>query len=148
MLLDKQLMFSEAQAVTTDAASGDTVDLGPLHSGNTVRDIGVGTPVTFLAQVTTAATAAGAAKVTISLETAKTSDFAHPETLLRSGEIPVGTLKQGYRYLATLPQGVQRYLRVNYTVKNGPLTAGAFTAGLALTVDSQHSYATASRLSV
>lgn len=149
MLLDKGLMFSEAQAVTASAASSDTVDLGPLHSGNTVRDIGVGTPVEFFVQVGKEAKAGvEGTTVKISLQTAKSSNFAEATEVLQSSELPVATLKSGYRYAAVLPQGIQRYLRVNYTVDKGPLTGGEFTAGLVLSTDANHSYATATKITV
>ncbi|GKW21878.1 hypothetical protein PEC302107_36070 [Pectobacterium araliae] len=67
MILDKLLMFSEAQAVTVSAASSDVIDLGPIDG--TRRDIGVGTPLEFFVNVNTAATAADAATVNIQLQT-------------------------------------------------------------------------------
>ncbi|MEX2991182.1 Bbp16 family capsid cement protein [Serratia fonticola] len=141
MILDYLNMFSQAQAVTVTAVSTDVIDLGPLSGGNDVRDIGPGYPIEFLAQVATTATAAGAATVTISLQTSKTSDFATATTLLQTSAIPVADLKVGYRYVATVPHGVQRYLRVNYAVATGPLTAGALTTGLLLDSDAHRTYA-------
>ncbi|EBS4433391.1 hypothetical protein DQE59_05025 [Salmonella enterica subsp. enterica serovar Arechavaleta] len=41
---------------------------------------------------------------------------------------------------AKVPAGVQRYLRVNYVVGTGPLTAGAFTSGINLDVDNNSPY--------
>ena len=49
MILDKLLMFSEAQAVTATAASTDVIDLAPMDG--TRRDIGVGYPLEFWATV-------------------------------------------------------------------------------------------------
>lgn len=98
--------------------------------------------------VASTAAAGGAATVTISLQTSNTSDFASATTLLQTGAIAVADLKVGYRYVATVPHGVQRYLRVNYTVATGPLTAGAFTAGLLLDADAQRSYASAFNITV
>ncbi|EMG3684446.1 TPA: hypothetical protein SMF39_003720 [Serratia marcescens] len=148
MILDYLNMFSQAQAVTSTAPSTDVIDLGPLYAGNDVRDIGPGYPVEFFAQVATNGAASGSATVTISLQTSKTSDFASATTLLQTGAIAVADLKVGYRYVATVPHGVQRYLRVNYTVGTGPLTAGAFTAGLLLDADAQRSYASAFNITV
>lgn len=141
MILDYLNMFSQAQAVTATAVSTDVIDLGPLSGGNDVRDIGPGYSIEFFAQVATNATAGGAATVTISLQTSKTSDFATATTLLQTSAIPVADLKVGYRYVATVPHGVQRYLRVNYAVATGPLTAGALTTGLLLDADAQRTYA-------
>ncbi|HIC7644626.1 TPA: Bbp16 family capsid cement protein [Serratia liquefaciens] len=148
MILDYLNMFSQAQAVTATAPSTDVIDLGPLYAGNDVRDIGPGYPVEFFAQVATNGAAGGSATVTISLQTSKTSDFASATTLLQTGAIAVADLQVGYRYVGTVPHGVQRYLRVNYTVATGPLTAGAFTAGLLLDADAQRSYASAFQITV
>ncbi|QPT15228.1 hypothetical protein I6G37_09925 [Serratia rubidaea] len=148
MILDYLNMFSQAQAVTASAASTDIIDLGPLYAGNDVRDIGPGYPVEFFAQVAANAAAGGSATVTISLQTSKTSDFASATTLLQTGAIAVADLKVGYRYVGTVPHGVQRYLRVNYAVATGPLTAGAFTSGLLLDADAQRSYASAFKITV
>lgn len=138
MILDKLLMFSEAQTVTATAASTDVIDLGPI-AGDT-RDIGVGYPIEFFAQVSTTATAAGAATVQFVLETAKTSDFANSHVLIQSDAKPVADLASGSRIVTKVPFGVLRYLRVRYVVSTGPLTAGAFTAGLLLDVDANRAY--------
>ena len=148
MILDYLNMFSQAQAVTATAPSTDVIDLGPLYAGNDVRDIGPGYPVEFFAQVATNGAAGGSATVTISLQTSKTSDFASATTLLQTNAIAVADMKVGYRYVGKVPHGVQRYLRVNYTVATGPLTAGAFTAGLLLDADAQRSYASAFKITV
>lgn len=114
MILDYLNMFSQAQAVTATAPSTDVIDLGLLYTGNDVRDIGPDTRLSSSPVASTAA-AGGAATVTISLQTSNTSDFASATTLLQTGAIAVADLKVGYRYVATVPHGVQRYLRVNYT---------------------------------
>ncbi|EBF4782371.1 hypothetical protein AC369_07180 [Salmonella enterica subsp. diarizonae] len=138
MILDKLLMFSDEQAVTATAASTDTIDLGPIE-GDT-RDIGVGYPIEFFAQVSTTATATGDATVQFVLETAKTSDFANAHVLIQSAAKPVAELVSGARINAKVPAGVLRYLRVRYVVATGPLTAGSFTSGLLLDVDNQYAY--------
>lgn len=140
MILDKLLMFSEAQAVTATAASTDTIDLGPIKG--TRRDIGVGDPLEFWANVNTSAAAAGAATVNIQLQTS--SDNATWNTLYDSGALALASLTAGKRVLSTtVPKGVLKYLRVNYVVAIGPLTAGAFTAGINLDVDANYHYQTA-----
>jgi hypothetical protein len=133
MILDKLLMFSEAQAVTVTAASTDVIDLGPIKG--TLRDIGVGTPIEFWATVNTTATAAGAATLDVQLQTSL--DNATWVTLFDSGALPLANLVAGKRLFSTkVPQGVLRYLRANFVVATGPLTAGAFTTGMNLDVDS------------
>lgn len=137
MILDKLLMFSEAQAVTASAASTDVIDLGPI-AGNR-RDIGVGYPLEFWALVKTTATAGGAATLNIQLQTS--ADNSSWTTLYDSGSIPLAQLTAGSRVASVkVPSGVLRYLRVNYSVGTGPLTAGAFTAGINLDVDANTPY--------
>ena len=83
MILDKLLMFSEAQAVTASAASTDVIDLAPIDG--TRRDIGVGEPLEFWANVNTTATAAGAATVNVQLQTSP--DNSTWTTLYDSGTL-------------------------------------------------------------
>lgn len=138
MILDKLLMLSEAQAVTATAASTDVIDLGPIKGNR--RDIGVGEPLEFWANVNTTATAAGAATVNIQLQTS--ADNSTWVTLFDSGALALASLTAGKRVLSTkVPAGVLKYLRANYVVGTGPLTAGAFTAGINLDVDANTFYA-------
>lgn len=143
MINDKLLMLSEAQAVTASAVSTDTIDLGPIDG--TRRDIGVGEPLEYWATVNTTATAAGAATVNIQLQTSP--DNSTWTTLTSSGDLALASLVAGRRIASQkVPQGVQRYLRVNYVVGTGPLTAGAFTAGINLDVDGNNHYPIRSRI--
>ncbi|ROU17797.1 hypothetical protein EB837_02965 [Kluyvera ascorbata] len=137
MILDKLLMFSEKQAVTASAASTDVIDLGPIDG--TRRDIGVGYPLEFWATVDTTATAAGAATLNVQLQTSP--DNSTWTTIYDSSALALSSLTVGKRLLSTkVPSGVQRYLRVNYSVGTGPLTAGAFTSGINLDVDNNTPY--------
>lgn len=137
MILDKLLMFSEAQAVTAGGASADVIDLAPIDG--TRRDIGVGYPLEFWANVNTTATAAGAATLNVQLQTSP--DNSTWTTLYDSGTLALAALTAGKRlFSAKVPAGVQRYLRVNYVVGTGPLTAGAFTSGINLDVDNNTPY--------
>jgi hypothetical protein len=143
MILDKLLMFSEAQAVTASAASNDVIDLGPIDG--TRRDIGVGEPLELFVNVNTTATAAGAATVNIQLQTSP--DNSTWTTLTSTGDLALSALTSGKRVMSQkVPQGVLRYLRVNYVVGTGPLTAGAFTAGINLDVDNNSPYPIRSRI--
>ncbi|MBS6032227.1 MAG: hypothetical protein KIB40_03580 [Pantoea sp.] len=143
MILDKLLMFSEAQAVTASAASTDVIDLGPIDG--TRRDIGVGYPLELFVNVNTTAAAAGAATVNIQLQTSP--DNSTWTTLASTSDLALSALTSGKRvWSQKVPQGVQRYLRVNYVVGTGPLTAGAFTAGINLDVDNNSPYPIRSRI--
>ncbi|GAL57163.1 hypothetical protein EV102420_06_00370 [Pseudescherichia vulneris NBRC 102420] len=137
MITDKLLMLSEKQAVTASAASTDVIDLGPIDG--TVRDIGVGEPLEWFVSADTTATAAGAATVNVNLQTS--ADNSTWVTLASSGDLALSALTAGKRIVSQkVPQGVLRYLRLNYTVGTGPLTAGAFTSGINLDVDGNNKY--------
>jgi hypothetical protein len=129
MITDKLNTFSAAQAVTATAASADVLDLGPLTHGNTRRDIGAGEPIHLVVTALTTATATGAATVNFQLQTS--DDNSTWGTLYDSGAVGLTDLAAGKQPVAVaVPRGVRRYLRVNYVVGTGPLTAGSFFAGL------------------
>jgi len=125
MILDKEQLFSDAQAITTTANSTNVIDL--LKD----RDIGVGHPVGVLIQVVTTMTAAGAATLTVTIETDDNASFSSATVLYTSGAIAVADLIAGKRpWLLWFGANNERYIRLVYTVATGPMTAGAVTAGL------------------
>lgn len=126
MLIDSQNEFSNKQAITVTAPSTNIIDLG------VDRDIGKGEPVPILVQVTTAFTAAGAATLTVDLETDDNASFSSATNLWTSGAIGKATLVEGYKFLINyIPRENERYLRLNYTVATGPMTAGNIEACIA-----------------
>tara|TARA_R110002051_G_scaffold315175_1_gene393266 strand:- start:595 stop:1041 length:447 start_codon:yes stop_codon:yes gene_type:complete len=140
MITDKLNTFSAGQAVTSSAASTDVLDLGPLTGGNTRRDIGAGMPLYLFVSVLAAATATGDATVDFQLQTS--DDNSTWVTLASSGPVGKATLTAGARPLImAVPRGVRRYLRVNYVVATGPLTAGQFNALLVNDVQDDIKYA-------
>lgn len=128
MILDRQNLFSNAQAISAAAVSTDIIDLGAA------RDIGPGEPVTF--SVLIQPSSAADATLTATLETSATADFATKKTLLVSGAITGTQLKNGARYVATVPHGTQRYLRVSYAG-----SGVVVTSGLNLDTDAHRNYA-------
>lgn len=127
MILDERNEFADALAVTASAIS-DVIDLG-----GTSQDVGNGEPLYLVIQTDTAATAAGAATVTFSLESDSTADLATSATVhWQSAAIGKATLVAGYLVAAiALPMAAyERYLGVRFTVATGPLTAGKFNAFL------------------
>ena len=136
MIYDKLNTFGTDQAVTTTAASTDIIDLG------VVRDIGNGEPMELVILCTETATASGSATVTFTLETDDNSGFSSAAVLASSGAIGKAALTAGTEVLRVkVPLDVERYLRVNYTVATGPLTAGKFTAFLAHDRQASKAYA-------
>lgn len=137
MLADKLLYFSEAQAVTATAVSTNFIDFSAY------RDIGTGAfSIEVFCNVDEAATAVGAATVTITLECDDNSSFSSPTTLMTTIAIPKATLVIGYQATAgwKVPAGCERYAQLRYTVATGPLTAGKFTAGLTLFTQTFRAY--------
>jgi len=125
MILDKELMMSQAQAVTATAASTNVIDLGARLG----LDPGLSDDLWLQIRVDTAATASGSATVTFALQTDDDEAFGSATTLWTSTAIGKATLAAGYNVVRMrLPLGVERYVRVYYTVATGPLTAGKFDA--------------------
>ena len=136
MMYDKLNAFGTDQAVTATAASTDIVDLGAA------RDMGNGEPLELVILVTQTVTAAGAATVTFTLETDDNAGFSSPVVLASSGAIGKAALTAGTEVLRIkVPLDAERYLRTNYTVATGPLTAGTFTAFLAHDRQASRAYA-------
>ena len=141
MIYDKLLTFGTDQAVTSTAASTDIVDLGAT------RDIGNGEPLELVILCTESATASGSATVTFTFETDDNSSFSSAAVLAGTSAIGKASLTAGTEVLRVkVPLDVERYLRCNYTVATGPLTAGKFTAFL--THDRQANKAYASGFTV
>lgn len=143
MITDKLNTFSAGQDVTATAASTDVIDLGPLSGGNTRRDIGAGEPIYLVVAMLIAAAAAGAATTTIQFQTS--DDNSTWVTLYELTSLPLSALTAGARPVqVAVPRGVRRYLRMNYVIGTGPLTAGRFWAGLVKDVQDKITYASGS----
>lgn len=130
MILDRQNLVSWKQAITASAVSTDVIDLGPPmwtgSSGND-RDIDV------IAVVETAFTAAGAATLEIQIQSAQDGAFTtNVLTHSSTGAIALAKLGVPGRLSQSLeiPADSQRYVRANYVVATGPMTAGAITVGV------------------
>jgi hypothetical protein len=127
MLFDSQNLFSDTQAVTVTATSTNLLDTGAA------RDLLAGEGLFLVVQVTEAFDAGGAATVTVALQTDDNSSFSSPTTLFSSPTTGLSGLTLGARPVQIrVPRGAERYLRLSYTVADGPFTAGKVTAGLVL----------------
>lgn len=146
MYVDKQAEFSDNQAVTATAISTNVYDLFPVGNAvnsNAVRDIGVGEDVYLVVQVDAAATAAGAATVTVTLESSTTADLATSPTVhFASATYALAALTGSKTLFAMkLPaDAYKRYIGVRYTVATGPLTAGSFSAFFAKDIQAFRAY--------
>lgn len=134
MIQDKKLMFSDSQAITATADSTNILDLG-AHGDDIQREL------TLFVQFRGTVESGGASTLVITLNTDDTlnaggTDLAADNTLWTSASIAKTALTDGAMLVKMpLPPGIQRYLRLKYTVGTANLTAGAIDAGLVWGID-------------
>lgn len=133
MIFDRTSLLSDQQAITATAASTNVIDLAPI-AGGVVRDIGKGKPIPLLIQLTEDFTAGGAATLTIALQVDSVENFASPKTVWTTAAMALADLKAGKVIVPEfIPRGTdERYMRLNYTVATGPMTAGKIVAGVTM----------------
>ncbi len=141
MILDKTNEFSDSQAVTATAISTNVIDHNPAAK-NALIDIGAGEPVYFVVQVDQAATAGGAATVTITLESSDAAGLTSSTVHFTTTAFALADMTQGKELVRVrLPSAdYKRYLGVRYTVGTGPLTAGQFSAFLVKDAQTKQTY--------
>ena len=126
MIIDKQLTFSEEQAITSTADSTNVLDLGGAN-------MNTGEPVEILCQVEEAFTSGGSTTLTVSLVTDDNEAFSSATTLITTAAIPKASLVQGFNIpISFLPANVERFVKLVFTVATGPFTAGKINSGLVL----------------
>jgi len=130
MILDKELIFSWNQEVTLQTANASTDYVDLTKAGDAID----GLWLEIL--VTDDATSNGGATVAFSLQTDNDSAFGSATTLISTAALAYAGLDEGVKVLQTkIPMGVERYLRVVYTVGTAALTGGKFSAYLTPGVD-------------
>lgn len=142
MLLDNNLLFSDAQAITAAAGSTNIIDTAPLFTGNLGRNVGVGAQAIYVFWgVDVAFTDAGSdSTLAVTLETDDNTGMTTATTVATFVTLaalsPVGT-----RGIAVLPPfAYERYIGLRYT-PSSDLTTGSITAGLTLDADQWRAYA-------
>lgn len=132
MFIDKQIEFSDSQAVTSTAISTNVYDTQVSQLVN----LGGLQPAYLVVQCDTTATDSGSdATVTIELVGADNEALTTNATVMASsGAIAFASLIGGTTlWLSALPfYKTRRYFGVRYTVGSGPLTGGAFSAFVTL----------------
>ena len=124
MIIDKQTLFSDEQAITADAASTNVYDTG------STADVGPGNPIQVFAQIMEAFN--NLTSLDIKLQTSTDEAFSSPITL-QTVSMLLAALTAGAKVsLSTLPEGCKRYLRLYYDVTGTDPTTGKITAGLVL----------------
>ena len=122
MLLDKALLFSDAQAVTVTAASTEALDMKAVDMGN-------GNPLTVQCAIGTAFV--GGTSLAVAIQDCDTEGGVY-KTVVSTAAIVTADLTAGKVIeLGTLPLGTKRFVRLNYTV-SGAYTAGTINAGIKL----------------
>lgn len=133
MILDERTEFADATALDTSgtglALLGDVIDLGAA------RDIGNGTPVYLVIQVTTAVTSAGSATVDFQLASDAAAAIATDGSAsvhATTGDIGKASLVAGFTRVIPVPlEGstpYERYVGILTNVGTAALTAGAVNA--------------------
>ena len=141
MIFSKNLLLSDDQAITADAASENVIDLGalgvPYGANGNSRDIGKGNKVCFLAQVTEDFN--NLTSLTIQIQSDNDEGFGSPTTILEQ-TIALADLVAGAQFaLDVLPRNLtERYFRVNYDVTGTAPTTGQFTTGVVMGVQAGH----------
>lgn len=138
MLVDAQLLFSDAQAITADAASTNLVDLG------VARNLFDGEPMAVVLTIDVAADGTTTDETyEFQIETDDNASFSSATDLLVHS-ITYGALLINTVHVLPIPVGaaVERYLRVYYNVggTTPTLTVTAFLAPLS-SVDKRKVYA-------
>jgi len=126
MIIDRQFRFSNAQAITASAASTDLVDL------EAARDMGVGRTLYVVVVCTTAMTDASSnSTVAVAVETDTAAAFSSATSAQTIGTFSA-TSAAGTQFIVPLAQftTAERFIRLYYTVANGDLDTGSFTAFL------------------
>lgn len=136
MFLDAHNLFDDNAEHLTTEASTNLIDLGA------VRNMGVGEDIYFVIQVDTAFTDGSSnSTMAITLETDDNASFSSATTAQTIGTF-AALAAAGTRLIAKLqPNAInERYLRVKYTVANGDLSTGKFTAFLTKDIDAFTAY--------
>lgn len=137
MIMDIQNTYSDAQALTSAAASTNIIDHGAI------RALGTGENLYVVLTVDVALTDTGSnSTVTVDLQTDDNSSFSSNATSQTLFTI-AATAAAGTKYIARVAPGAmnERYSRLYYTMNNGDLSTGTVTAEIVHDVDAYSSYA-------
>lgn len=131
MILDRQTLMSDRQAITATAGSTDQIDLSPRATG-LIRDIGPGKNLPLFIQVVENFN--NLTSLTVSLQVDEDSAFGSAKTVAVTPAIPLAQLVAGYKFnMDYVPRGSdERYMRLLYTVAGTAPTTGRITAGISL----------------
>lgn len=139
MIIDKNLTFSENQAVTATAISANVIEFPtngtvPYEAAAIARDLGQGNELPLMIQVTEAFN--NLTSLTISLESSAAAGLTSATVHWTSPAIPLASLVAGYKPpIRILPDGTMlKYLGLRYTVTGTAPSTGKISAALATEV--------------
>jgi len=116
MILDNQTLLSDAQAITADAASTNTYDLGAAN-----KFVAIGEPLGVFFTIDVAADAADADETyEFQVIQSANANLSSPDILIKTDTtyISRSTLVAGYKLVLPIPPGLvtKRYLGAYYNV--------------------------------
>lgn len=125
MLIDAQTLLWSAAALTSDAASTNTYDLGAAYSGGSANgsaiDPSVGEPLCAVINVGVAAdNTTGDETYAFEVIQSANADLSSPDVLIRvpftNAQVTAGLLAAGSNIIIPIPSGsvTKRYLGLNY----------------------------------
>lgn len=142
MILNQNLLLSDQQAVTATAISENVIQWESMgiaydEAAAIARNLGAGTPIPMLIQVTE--TFATLTSLTITIETADNAALSSGAVVLSSsGAIAVANLVAGYRPTFTrhVPDATMKdFFGLRYTVNGSNATAGKITVAVGTEVN-------------
>jgi len=125
MILDKQMILSEGQAVTSTAVSTNSIDFGAAN-----LDPGQGNPIYLEVWLDTAFDTS-ADTLTITLQEGATVGALADTLTIMPATATSALLTPGLLVKISLPEGLLRHIGLNYTVSSG-LTSGKLNAFLTI----------------
>lgn len=136
MIFSAQQLFSDDQAVTATAISENVIDLGvagtPYDAAAALnQDVGKGTPIPILIQVTSAFNTL--TSLTVTVEVSAAAGLTSPVVLAEETILLADLIAGKQTFMQVLPNGADlRYLGVRYTVNGTDPTVGNITAGVTM----------------
>jgi hypothetical protein len=149
MLMDAQLSFSQAQAITTASAASTNVTAydesgGNTNIGNATRfgaDLGVSEGMNkpkVVVSIPTAFTSTNSA--TLNFQFQGSTDSSTWTTYIESGAIAAASLTAGTAWVFDWPRkaigaAMPKYVRMYYALATGQMTTGTINANVVLNAD-------------
>ena len=134
MRIDNEMLFSDNQKITANAASTNVVKLASTEHGLT--EVAFGKSIPLLIQVTEDFNNLTSLKVGV--QTASDEEFTSLTTLVEA-TLELASLKTGKKFpIKEIPAGNKGYARMYYTVTGTAPTTGAITAAVVDAIDNSY----------